>query len=341
MQDIRKVDYAEIQAFIESIGERAFRAKQIYEWLWQKGASEFTQMTNLSRTVRDKLAQSFYIASVTNHKIQESQDGTVKVLFRLPDDHYVEGVLIPVEGRVTACISSQVGCMFNCTFCATGKLSFKRNLEAAEMFDQVFLLNEQAKQMFGRHLSNIVYMGMGEPLMNTDHVIQSINMLTSDKGMGFSIKRITVSTVGIPENIKKLADESPGVYLALSLHSVDDQKRSSIIPVNKQYPLATLKEALQYFYKQTGTRITYEYLLLNRFNDQPEDVKQLLAFGKVVPCKVNLIEYNDSSDASYSKSYRMNKVYEALDQANIIVNIRRSRGEDIDAACGQLALRSW
>jgi len=337
--DIRKQSREEIAAFLESRGEQAFRAKQIDHWLWKKSASSFSAMKNLPKSLLEHLNEAYCIKPVSVDHRQDSSDGTIKAAFKLHDGYLVEGVLIPSRTRLTACISSQVGCSMTCTFCATAQLKRERNIDAAEIYDQVVAITKMAHEEHGKGLSNIVYMGMGEPLLNYQDVLDSIEKITSPDGLGMSPKRITVSTVGIAKMIVKLADDDVKFNLALSLHAANDKKRSEIIPINEQNSLDTLAEALKYFYEKTGTRVTYEYIIFKGFNDEIQDAQELAEFCKHVPCKVNIIEYNpiDNCDLRQADSKKVDAFVRHLESRNIIANIRRSRGKDIDAACGQLA----
>lgn len=343
MQDkknIKSLNLEELTNFFLANNQKAFRAKQVYEWLWKKQASSFQQMTNLSLPLRNLLEKHFEVNTVTIAEAQISNDRTIKNAFKLFDGKITEGVLIPTKSRMTACISSQVGCSLSCKFCATGKLERLRNITADEIFDQVVLIKKQAEEKYNTPLSNIVYMGMGEPLLNYKNVLKSIELITAENGLGMSPKRITVSTAGIAKMIKKLGDDHVKFNLALSLHAANDVKRSEIMPINEQNSLDVLKEALQYFYEKTKTRVTFEYIIFKDFNDSIEDAKELAAFCKCVPCKINIIEYNPIDDASFKKadSDKTDKFAAFLENTfNLIVNVRRSRGKDIDAACGQLA----
>ncbi len=339
-QNIRALELEELKTFFSDNGEKPFRAKQVFEWLWKKQATSFDQMSNLSVSTRELLKQHFEINTVTIAEKQISSDRTIKNAFRLFDGKITEGVLIPTPKRMTACISSQVGCSLTCKFCATGKLDRLRNIEAEEIFDQVALIKQQAEEHYQTPLSNIVYMGMGEPLLNYRNVLKSVELITSPDGLGMSPKRITVSTAGIAKMIKKLGDDEVKFNLALSLHAANDTKRSEIMPINEQNSLESLQEALQYFYDKTGTRVTFEYIIFKDFNDSLEDAKELAAFCKCVPCKINIIEYNPIDDADFQKAdaEKTDKFAKFLEEKfNLIVNVRRSRGKDIDAACGQLA----
>lgn len=338
-KNIRKFDQDELVDIIQSWGEKPFRAKQIHQWLWKKGVASFDEMKNVPASIISRLDQEFEIYKLQVEDEQKSNDGTIKSAFRMHDGNVVEGVLIPSKNRMTACISTQVGCSLSCSFCATGKLERLRNLSADEIYDQVVAVNEQAKKNQQKHLSNIVYMGMGEPLLNYKESLRSIKMITSDEGLGMSPRRITLSTAGISKMIKKLGDDDVRFNLALSLHAADDEKRSKIMAINKENSLESLSEALKYFYDKTGSRITLEYILFNEFNDTIEDAAKLANFSKVVPVKVNIIEYNSIDGAEFIKSdpERTDAFATYLEDRNIIVNVRRSRGKDIDAACGQLA----
>ena len=339
--DIRFLSLAEIEAFFQTIDEKPFRAKQVYEWLWKKSCRSFEEMTNLSKETREKLQQKFTFHIVTILKTITSSDGTVKNMFQLHDGLMVEGVLIPSDGRTTACISSQAGCPLDCSFCATGQLGFSRNLTYPEIYDQVVLLNNQSKKLFGSSLSNIVYMGMGEPLLNYEHVLRSVEKITSAAGLGISPQRITISSVGIPKMIMKMADDNVKFHFALSLHVANNEKRSRIIPSNKKFPLEELTEALKYYHQKTKKRFTIEYILFHEFNDTIHDARELALFCKSFPVKINLIEYNSTHNPVFQKSQKdkLLAFKEFLETKNLVVNIRKSRGEDIAAACGQLALK--
>ncbi len=337
-QDIRLLAAEDLKLFFKKNKIASFRAKQVHEWLWKKRVVNFEEMTSLSISDRHLLQEYFTINNVEIHKAEQSRDRTIKYSLKLHDNKLVEGVIIPSRKRITACISSQAGCSLACTFCATGTLKLERNLNFSEIYDQVYILNEQAKLKFGKPLSNIVYMGMGEPLLNYENLIKSIDLITNDRGLGMSPKRITVSTAGIAKMIKKLADDKVKFNLALSLHTADDEKRNNIMPINESIDLTKLEEAIKYFYDKTGTRVTYEYILFDGVNDTIEDANQLVNFCKKAPCKVNLIEYNQVDGFPFKKSSnkKTNNFIEYLEERNIIVNLRKSKGKDINAACGQL-----
>ncbi len=338
-KDIRQLTLEELTAELVSFGEKPFRAKQVYEWLWKKRAIEFNQMTNLSNELRDKLDKAYTIHAIKLSEIQISKDRTIKNAFALVDDAIIEGVLIPTSKRMTACVSVQVGCSLTCAFCATGALKRVRNLNQDEIYDQVVMINDQAKEKYNIPLSNIVFMGMGEPLLNYQNVLNAVDKITSEKGLGMSPKRITISTAGIAKMIKKLGDDQVRFNLALSLHAANDEKRNKIMPINESNNLEVLKEALVYFYVKTNLRVTYEYIIFKDFNDDIKDAEELADFCKTVPCKVNIIEYNPIDNGHYQQAERqkVDDFAAYLEAKNIIVNIRRSRGKDIDAACGQLA----
>ena len=337
--DIRTLNLDQLKAFFEQHGEKAFRAKQVYEWLWQKSCTSFEAMTNLTLNTRELLTQNFVLQPVQISEFQVSKDKTIKNAFRLHDGNIVEGVLIPTPTRMTACISSQVGCSLTCKFCATGRLDRKRNLDAAEIYDQVVLIRNQAINHYNIPLSNIVYMGMGEPLLNYRNVLDSIAKITSHQGLGMAPKRITVSTAGIAKMIHKLGEDKVNFNLALSLHAADDAKREKIMPINEQNSLESLADALNSFYQNTGARVTLEYIVFKDFNDSIQDASKLLNFCRKVPSKVNIIEYNPIPGGEFHQTTpeRLDDFYNYLVQNKVIVNVRRSRGKDIDAACGQLA----
>ena len=338
-KNIRTLTLDELKDFFKEKDMPTFRAKQVYEWLWKKSVFSFEEMRNVSKETIQLLNEHFVILHAKITESQRSADRTIKSAFGLYDNNNVEGVLIPTKSRMTACISSQVGCSLTCKFCATGKLDRLRNLNADEIYDQVFMLNEQALNYYNQKLSNIVYMGMGEPLLNYRNVLESIDKITSTDGLGMSPKRITVSTAGIAKLIKKLGDDEVKFNLALSLHAANDKKRDYIMPINEHNCLEALKEAVVYFYEKTKTRITYEYIIFKDFNDEISDAQELASFAKITPCKINVIEYNPIDDGEFQQAKRekVDAFVNLLESKNLIVNVRRSRGKDIDAACGQLA----
>lgn len=340
-KDIRKLSEGALVAQFQAWGEASFRAKQVREWLWRKGVHSFDQMTNLSKKLRVRLEEEFVINALAEDQVQRSLDGTIKSRFRLYDGHLIESVLIPVpeDRRFTACVSSQVGCSLSCKFCATGKMSRVRNLEAAEIYDQVVLVNRQSEATFQHPLTNIVYMGMGEPLLAYRTVMESIDRITAPDGLGMSPKRITISTAGIAKMIRRLADDGCKTNLALSLHAADDQKRNDIMPINEQNNLSVLMDALEYFYRNTRAKISYEYIAFQGFNDSLQDADNLGKLCRRFPVKVNIIEYNPIDGASFRKSDedRIDSFALRLRDQGVMVTLRRSRGKDIDAACGQLA----
>jgi 23S rRNA (adenine2503-C2)-methyltransferase len=339
--DIRQFELLELEEWFKARGQARFRAKQVYEWLWKKSAFTFEEMTNLSKELRKDLEEHFEINPITMDKVQHSSDGTIKSRFKLHDGHLMESVLIPVpeDNRYTVCVSCQVGCSLSCAFCATGLMDRKRNLSAAEIYDQVVLVNKQCLETFDHPLTNIVYMGMGEPLLTYREVKKSIQMITSEAGLGMSPRRITVSTAGIAKMIKKMADDDLRVNLALSLHAADDTKRDKIMPINEHNNLKVLMEALQYFHLNTKNKISYEYIAFNDFNVTMQDARNLLKLCKLFPVRVNIIEYNSVEGLDFVKAPedRINDFAKYLRDHGIMITVRRSRGKDIDAACGQLA----
>ncbi len=338
-KNIRTLTLEELTAEMVALGEKAFRSKQVFEWIWNKNAATFEEMSSLSKDLRSKLEESFTIDHIQIQDQQISTDKTIKCAFNTFDSRVIEGVLIPTSKRMTACISSQVGCSLACKFCATGRLKLMRNLSAGEMVDQVVYLRDQALSRYDTQLTNIVYMGMGEPLLNYSNMLQSCEMLTSEKGLGISPRRITVSTAGIAKMIKRLGDDEVKFNLALSLHAANDVKRSHIMDINDSNNLESLREALEYFHEKTGSRVTFEYIIFKDFNDGLEDARELAEFTKCVPCKVNIIEYNPIDDGEFQQAstQKVDAFAQFLESKNMIVNVRRSRGKDIDAACGQLA----
>ena len=330
----------ELEGVIVTLGEPKYRAKQIYEWMWQKFAADINDMSNIPKALRDKLAETYTIPKVKTHHSQYSSDGTIKNRLQLHDKHFVESVLIPGDKRLTACVSSQVGCSLSCKFCATGYMERKRNLDFDEIVDEVTLLNEQAVKHHGKPLSNIVFMGMGEPLLNYKNVLKAIERITSPDGLGMSPRRITVSTAGVAKMIRQLGDDKVRFKLALSLHAGNDTKRNEIMPINETNNLKTLIDALNHFYKETGNEITFEYILFRDFNDSIQDAEELVKIYRHVPADlVNIIEYNPIEAADYEKpdDDKTAAFMKYLTSKRVNVHLRRSRGKDIDAACGQLA----
>jgi 23S rRNA (adenine2503-C2)-methyltransferase len=338
-KDIRSVSKEQLRDFFVANGDKAFRGNQVYEWLWSKGAHRFEDMTNVSKETRSMLESNFVINHIKVDTMQRSEDGTVKNAVRLHDGLVVESVLIPTNTRTTACVSSQVGCSLDCNFCATARLKRMRNLEPAEIYDQVVAIDKESRLYYNHPLSNIVFMGMGEPLMNYNNVLKAIEMITSNEGLGMSPKRIMVSTSGVPKMIKKLADDAVKFKLAVSLHSAIDEIRSKIMPFSTNFPLAELRESLEYWYRKTKSKISYEYVVWRGINDDKASIDALVKFCKYVPCKVNLIEYNPIDDGEFQQASpeAINAYIKALEATGIVVKVRRSRGKDIDAACGQLA----
>lgn len=338
-RDIRKLKLDELKHFFVEQGDKAFRAQQVHEWLWKKSARDFDQMTNLSVATRDLLKKHFTINHIHVDTMQRSADGTIKNAVKLHDGLVVESVLIPTEKRITACVSSQVGCSLDCRFCATARLKRMRNLNPDEIYDQVAVIKQQSELFFGRPLTNIVFMGMGEPLLNYNNVLAAIEKITSPQGLNMASRRLTVSTVGIAKMIIKMADDGVKFNLAVSLHSAINATRSSIMPINDSNPLEELAEAIKYWYKKRKRKVTYEYVVWAGVNDSMKDAQALLEFCKHVPCKVNLIEYNPIDDGEFRQASddKLAMYQHLLESHGITTRIRKSRGKDIDAACGQLA----
>ena len=338
-KDIRALSKEELRDFFVNNGDKAFRGNQVYEWLWTKGAHSFEDMTNVSKATRAILEAHFVINHIKVDTMQRSEDGTVKNAVRLHDGLVVESVLIPTETRTTACVSSQVGCSLDCNFCATARLKRMRNLEPAEIYDQVIAIDKESRLYYNHPLSNIVFMGMGEPLMNYNNVLKAIEMITSPEGLGMSPKRIMVSTSGIPKMIKKLADDEVKFKLAVSLHSAIDETRARIMPFSANFPLKELRESLEYWYRKTKSKVSYEYVVWKGINDDKASIDALVKFCKYVPCKVNLIEYNPIDDGEFQQASEeaIAAYNKGLQSIGVVVKVRRSRGKDIDAACGQLA----
>lgn len=343
LKNIRHLSLSELESYFETIGEKKFRVKQVHEWLWQKHAHSFDDMTNLSKDLRQKLAQEFSLPALKVNLTQVSDDGTIKSRFKTHDGFMIEGVLIPTAERKTACVSSQVGCSLTCKFCATGTMERKRNLTFDEIYDQVVLINKESERVHGQKLTNIVFMGMGEPLLNYNNVLKAIERITAEDGLFMSPKRITVSTAGVAKQIKQLGDDKVKFKLAVSLHAANDKKRNEIMPINETNHIDTLIEALNHFYKQTGSEITFEYILFKNFNDSLKDAEELVKIYRKVPADlINIIEYNPIEAFRFTKpdEATTEEFMHYLERNRVNSRLRRSRGKDIDAACGQLANKS-
>ncbi|MEX0648332.1 MAG: 23S rRNA (adenine(2503)-C(2))-methyltransferase RlmN [Balneolaceae bacterium] len=348
-KDLKSLTREELSEYLENLELKNYRFDQVFQWLYQKGVSSFDEMTNLSKELRSQLEEIAEVKRIKIFSKQQSKDGTIKFLFRLddPKDYKVEAVLIPdfyddgTANRLTVCVSSQVGCMFGCSFCATGKMGYFRNLTHGEITDQVQIINEIAEEQFGKKITNVVYMGMGEPLHNYKSVVESARIISDPLGIDLSPRRITVSTVGLTKQIKQLADEGTGVNLAISLHAADDEKRDKIMPINASLNLKKLEEAVKYYFLKTEKPLTYEYLLFDEFNDSPQDAKQLVRIARWVPAKVNIIMYNNVAGVALKRARedRLNRFMKILSENDVTATVRRSRGDDIDAGCGQLAIR--
>ena len=342
-RNIRQLNLVDLENLFLSLGEKKFRTKQVWEWLWQKHAHSFADMTNLSKELRQKLGENFTLPALSIDTVQYSSDGTIKSRFKTHDGHLCEGVLIPTESRYTACVSSQIGCSLSCRFCATGYIDRQRNLEFDEIYDQVVMINQQCEKTFGKKLSNIVFMGMGEPLLNYKNVLRAIDRITAEDGLAMSARRITVSTAGVAKMIKQLGDDKVRFKLALSLHAANDTKRNDIMPINETNNLKALIDALNHFHRETKSEITLEYILFNNYNDSQKDADELIKIYRQVPADlVNIIEYNPIDFAKFEKPSveRMEEFIAYLTKNKVNARLRRSRGKDIDAACGQLANKS-
>lgn len=348
--DLKSLTKTELSEFCAQLELPAYRADQIFQWLYEKGASEFEEMTNLPKILREKLDRMAYINRIECVQEQRSADGTIKFLFKLADpdkDYKVEAVLIPdfypdgVPDRLTVCVSSQVGCVFGCAFCATGKMGLFRSLTHGEIADQAQFINEVALENYGKKITNIVYMGMGEPMHNYKNVLESAAVICDPHGLDLSPKRITISTVGLTKQIKQLADEDLALNLAISLHAPTDEKRNKIMPINASMGLDALHDAVTYYYHTTRRQLTYEYLLFDEFNDSAEDARHLAEIVQWAPSKVNIIMYNDVAGVVLrrAREERLNAFMKELIRQDVRATVRRSRGDDIDAGCGQLAIR--
>jgi 23S rRNA (adenine2503-C2)-methyltransferase len=328
----------QIEEFVTELGLPKFRARQIHSWIYSKYAKSFDDMTDLAKDVRELLKQRATVPLLEQAHLQISNDGTRKYLFKLPDNKYVEAVLMTFEDRPTlsACVSSQVGCAVGCTFCATGYLGFKRNLTSPEIIDQVMSIQRD----IGARISNIVYMGQGEPLLNVDHVIESLHTMTESVGIG--ARHITVSTSGIVPGIIRLAEENMQVTLALSLHAPDPDTREEIVPIARKWSIYELMDALQLYYDRTHRRITIEYVMLADVTDSPEQARELAELVRELHCNINLIPYNPTANLEGTVLYKRPSLeaqqrFKRLAEASgKTVTIRLERGTDIDAACGQL-----
>jgi 23S rRNA (adenine2503-C2)-methyltransferase len=339
-KNIRHLSLSELEQYFIAMGEKKFRAHQVWEWLWQKHAHSFADMTNLSKDLRQKLGENFTLPALMVDASQYSADGTIKSRFRTHEGHLCEGVLIPTDNRYTACVSSQIGCSLSCKFCATGYIERKRNLDFDEIYDEVVLINQQCERVYDKKLSNIVFMGMGEPLLNYKNVMKAIERITSPDGLGMSPRRITVSTAGVAKQIRQLGDDKVKFKLALSLHAANDKKRHEIMPINDSNDIQSLVEALNHFYAQTKNEITFEYILFKDFNDSLKDADELIKLYRRVPADlINLIEYNPIDAAKFEKpeESKVEAFMDYLGKNKVNARLRRSRGKDIDAACGQLA----
>lgn len=337
--DIRQASDEALLKFLAEHNEKPYRLKQLKPWLWKHFIGSFKDIRNMPAGLIEAFSSAFTLTMCETINTLEDTDGTEKAAFRLVDNQVIEGVLIPAADRFTACISTQAGCPVRCAFCATGSLGFKRNLSSAEIYGQFVNLNRRAVEKWGKPLTNIVLMGMGEPLLNYEEVIRFINLINSETGHLFSARRITLSTVGIPQHIKRLADDGVKVGLAVSLHAATNEKRNEIVPVNKTYPIEMLTDALSYYYTKTKNSLTFEYVLLRGFNDGRTDAVHLAALCKRLSAKVNVIEFNHFESSAFQKpeTVMTANFCRILKEQGINCTLRQSRGENINAACGQLS----
>ncbi len=341
---------AELEAFVQAHGQPRFRGRQLFRWLWHRRVREFDEMTDMPKAFRARMAEVASLDGPVLTQLQQAKDKTLKALLTLSSGRQIETVLIPdirpdgTPNRLTVCVSSQVGCAMACSFCATGTMGFRQNLSAGEIVDQVRLMDVLATEHFGRGVTNVVFMGMGEPLLNVAAVLQAVDVLLSQDGFGLGARRVTVSTVGLARRIRELADRKVKFKLAVSLHAPFDEKRSSIMPVNRSEAtdLTALKDAIQHFSRQTGSLVTYEYCMFKGFNDSEEDAAALADVVYWAPSKVNLIMYNPVEGLPFQPTgeAQLNRFIRVLVNRGVTVTVRRSRGQDIDAACGQLAVRA-
>ena len=338
-KDITTLSKEEIKTFCSENGIRPFVSSQVYSWIWNKGSTSFYDMTNISLKDRSLFDSEFIINFIDKELEEVSSDKTIKIKFKLQDGNYIEGVLIPKNKRMTACISSQVGCSLSCSFCATGTLGLTRNLTVSEIYHQVLHLSNRCIEEYNQPLTNIVFMGMGEPLLNYKNVLKAIYFITSEEGLNMSYKRITLSTSGISKMIRKLADDGVKVNLALSLHAASEDLRNKIMPIGKSNTLEEIRDSLKYYFSKTKKKVTYEYVLLRDVNDKIEDAINLYKYTKHLSSKVNIIEYNPVEGLEFEKSSleKTKKFIDFLYSKGVNVSLRRSRGKDINAACGQLA----
>ena len=337
--DIRSISFDKLNNFIQKNNFPSYRSNQIFNWINKSTFRSFDDMTNIPKSLVKLLKENFVINITNILSKQVSNDSTIKFAIKLHDNLVVEAVLIPSGNRVTACVSSQVGCSLDCEFCATSKLLRMRNLHSYEIFDQIMILNSQSLKNYSLPISNIVFMGMGEPLLNYKNVIESIKLITSENGIKISNKKITLSTSGISKMIIKMSDDNIKFNLAVSLHSAVEETRNIIMPFSKSFPLDKLINSLDYWYKKTKRKVTFEYLIWKGINDDLEHIEALVKICKRIPSKVNLIEYNSIDSPTFKKAddFWVDNYLKILKKNKIPVSLRRSRGKDINAACGQLA----
>ena len=334
-KDVRDFSFEELGAELEGWGEPAYRGKQIFEWVYQKGADSFAAMTDLPKSLRQRMEEAYDLRPLELAEKLRSEDGTEKFLFRLADGRLIETVLIPSGGRRTLCLSTQVGCKFACVFCASGAGGFERNLLPSEILGQVLCLRDRLQV----HLTNFVFMGMGEPLDNFDNLVRAVRIMNAREGMSIAARRITISTVGMAPAIKKLENMGLQVTLSLSLHATTDELRSRLLPANRKYPLADVIKASAHYARTTGRMITIEYILISGLNDLAADARRLASIARKLRAKVNLIPYSPGCGPAFAPSSmpRQQEFVQVLENMGVGATVRRSKGADIRAACGQLA----
>ena len=335
---IKGLTLNELECWVAEIGEKPFRAQQIYQWMYQKNVQSFDEMSNLSKGLREKISETASLSQLGIHEKYESKlDKSIKYLFRLIDGLAVEAVYMEEGSRITVCLSTMVGCPVACPYCATGVMGFKRNLTAGEILDQLILIQSD----LGAKVTNIVFMGMGEPFLSYDNVIKAASILNSELGPEIAARRIAISTAGIAPEIRRFANEGHRYKLAVSLNGTTDTQRDELAPINRKYPLHDLLAAIKYYTKLSRRRITFEYILIDGFNDSEQDAKRLIGMLSQIPCKINVIPYNESEFLPYKSpsEQKLDIFLRHIYPAPFAVTVRRSKGQDIAAACGQLHVR--
>ncbi|MEO0088147.1 MAG: 23S rRNA (adenine(2503)-C(2))-methyltransferase RlmN [candidate division WOR-3 bacterium] len=339
MENIKSFTIRELKELVKNFNWEEYNAYQIFQWLWQKKVNDFSLMTNLSKSKREYLKNNFVISELKILATKKAKDGTEKFLFELSDSNKIEAVFIPEEKRRTICVSSQVGCPLKCLLCNSGKIPFKRNLYFYEICDQILMI----EKILNIKPTNIVFMGIGEPLLNLEEVLKAIQIINSPIGFGISARKITISTAGIVEGIYRLAEIKKKIKLAISLNATKDEIREYLMPINKKYPISEILKACEYYWQKKRERITFEYVLIKDINDDEEDAYRLKKMLRKIPCKINLIPFNPFPEVSFQPSSlkRIEKFMKILAEANYTVTLRKSRGQEILAGCGQLAYQNY